>query len=151
MACGWRCALAQVFAAPTDGVVFQEPTAECGRACTRREMLESRYCLVPDGGVEGWSLRMYDSLVLGCVPVLIAGAWVGVRLEGTRVSRERDVLRAWTVRRSLWQVFLRYGSRGRCVGRHRRRLGAGVRGASRLQYIFRQNLGGLRQRHHHDR
>jgi hypothetical protein len=93
----WRCALAQVFAAPMDGVVFQESTAECGRACTRREMLDSRYCLVPDG-VEGWSLRMYDSLVLGCVPVLIAGAWVGVRLEGTRVSRESATFScAWTV------------------------------------------------------
>jgi hypothetical protein len=71
---GVRSHLFTTFAQPEEGVVFQKPTAQCGRDCTRREMRGSRYCLVPDGGVEGWSLRMYEAVALGCVPVLIAGA-----------------------------------------------------------------------------
>ncbi|KAK3246566.1 Glycerol kinase [Cymbomonas tetramitiformis] len=53
-------------------VVFEEPTEKCGRNCTRREMLQARFCLCPTGGVEGWSLRIFDAVMLGCVPVLVA-------------------------------------------------------------------------------
>ncbi|XRB09616.1 glucuronoxylan glucuronosyltransferase [Pycnococcus provasolii] len=43
----------------------------CNRTCAVRELGEAEYCLVPDG-VEGWTLRLYESLGRGCVPVIIA-------------------------------------------------------------------------------
>jgi hypothetical protein len=45
--------------------------AGCGRECALAEMRESQYCLAP-GGVEGWSLRVFDAVAAGCVPVLMS-------------------------------------------------------------------------------
>ena len=53
------------------GVIFAGPEATCGKECTFQEMLRSVFCLVL-GEVEGWSLRLYDSIALGCIPVLVA-------------------------------------------------------------------------------
>mmetsp|Transcript_68708 Transcript_68708/g.217304 ORF Transcript_68708/g.217304 Transcript_68708/m.217304 type:complete len:180 (+) Transcript_68708:49-588(+) len=54
-----------------EGVVFQGVSDKCGRNCTLAEMLRSKYCLVPGGEVEGWSMRLVHSIALGCVPVLV--------------------------------------------------------------------------------
>ena len=54
------------------GVIFAGPDATCGKECAFQEMLRSDFCLVL-GEVEGWSLRLYDSIALGCIPVLVAG------------------------------------------------------------------------------
>ena len=48
-----------------------EAARKCNRSCTLRELEKAEYCLVPEG-VEGWSLRLYESLGHGCVPVIIA-------------------------------------------------------------------------------
>jgi len=57
------------------GVLFREPDEGCDRQCALAEMAQSTFCLVPDGGVEGWSLRLFDSIMQGCVPVLLADRW----------------------------------------------------------------------------
>ena len=54
------------------GVIFAGPDATCGKECAFQEMLRSDFCLVL-AEVEGWSLRLYDSIALGCIPVLVAG------------------------------------------------------------------------------
>lgn len=44
----------------------RDASADCDRNCTLAEMAQAVYCLVPDGGVEGWSLRLFDSIMQVC-------------------------------------------------------------------------------------
>ena len=37
----------------------------------REEMKESTFCLAPLGHAT-WSIRMFESMMLGCIPVLVA-------------------------------------------------------------------------------
>lgn len=57
-------------------VLFRDSTdSSCGRNCSLAEMTSARFCLAPEGGVEGWSLRLFDAISQGCIPVIIADAW----------------------------------------------------------------------------
>lgn len=68
---GVRHSLKKSLAAESD-VLFAGVDTACGRECAFGEMLRSEFCLIL-GEVEGWSLRLYDSIALGCIPVLVAG------------------------------------------------------------------------------
>mmetsp|Transcript_29775 Transcript_29775/g.76959 ORF Transcript_29775/g.76959 Transcript_29775/m.76959 type:complete len:464 (+) Transcript_29775:315-1706(+) len=58
------------------GVLFRDSKdSSCDRACSLAEMTQARYCLAPEGGVEGWSLRIFDSILQGCIPVIVADSW----------------------------------------------------------------------------
>ena len=52
------------------GVLFEQAIEQCDRACMFQELVRSQFCLIlPE--VEGWSLRLYDAIALGCVPVVV--------------------------------------------------------------------------------
>ena len=46
--------------------------AQCDRRCVLQEMRNAETCLItPHGGVEGWSTALSDSILSGCVPIVI--------------------------------------------------------------------------------
>lgn len=52
-------------------VVFTEETPACSRDCYRKEMRRSQFCLCPRGW-SPWTLRAYQAMMAGCVPVILA-------------------------------------------------------------------------------
>ena len=52
-------------------VVFTEQHSSCDKTCYREEMRASTFCLCPRGW-SPWTLRAYQALMVGCIPVIIA-------------------------------------------------------------------------------
>ena len=52
-------------------VIFGEPVKECDKECYMRSMARSVFCLCPRGW-SPWTLRAYQAMMTGCIPVLIA-------------------------------------------------------------------------------
>ena len=52
-------------------VVFTEQQSSCDKTCYREEMRASTFCLCPRGW-SPWTLRAYQALMVGCIPVIIA-------------------------------------------------------------------------------
>ncbi|KAK9812939.1 hypothetical protein WJX72_006050 [[Myrmecia] bisecta] len=54
-----------------DDIIFTEQVPECDRGCYHEEMCNSVFCLCPRGW-SPWTLRAYQAMMLGCIPVIIA-------------------------------------------------------------------------------
>lgn len=67
---GIRIELEKVLAGQ-EGIVYSEHSGECGRDCYRLGMRKSVFCLCTRGW-SPWTLRAYQSLMVGCIPVIIA-------------------------------------------------------------------------------
>lgn len=67
---GIRIKMADALKGVTD-VTFGEAEKSCDRACYRREMRRSVYCLCPRGW-SPWTLRAYSAMMAGCIPVILA-------------------------------------------------------------------------------
>jgi len=52
-------------------VVFSEQTPDCDRKCYRDSMARSVFCVCPRGW-SPWTLRAYQAMMSGCIPVIIA-------------------------------------------------------------------------------
>ena len=52
-------------------VVFTEQHSSCDKTCYREEMRASTFCHCPRGW-SPWTLRAYQALMVGCIPVIIA-------------------------------------------------------------------------------
>ena len=67
---GIRIHMEHHFKNETD-VVFSEATRDCNRDCYRDKMSRSTFCLCPRGW-SPWTLRAYQAMMAGCIPVIIA-------------------------------------------------------------------------------
>eukprot|EP00899_Mesostigma_viride_P024867 jgi/Mesvir1/5565/Mv15587-RA.1 len=67
---GIRIKMEAVFKGMKD-VIFTEPVPTCNRACYQDEMHRSTFCLCPRGW-SPWTLRAYQAMMVGCIPVIIA-------------------------------------------------------------------------------
>ena len=54
-----------------EGVIFDEPVKDCDKDCYMQSMARSIFCLCPRGW-SPWTLRAYQAMMTGCIPVLIA-------------------------------------------------------------------------------
>lgn len=52
-------------------VIFTEELSSCDRDCYRKELRRSTFCLCPRGW-SPWTLRAYQAMMVGCIPVIIA-------------------------------------------------------------------------------
>ena len=52
-------------------VIFTEEIPSCDRDCYRKELTRSTFCLCPRGW-SPWTLRAYQAMMVGCIPVIIA-------------------------------------------------------------------------------
>jgi len=52
-------------------VIFTEEISSCDRDCYRKELRKSTFCLCPRGW-SPWTLRAYQAMMVGCIPVIIA-------------------------------------------------------------------------------
>jgi len=52
-------------------VVFSEPSPRCDKTCYYEDMRKSTFCLCPRGW-SPWTLRAYQGMMVGCIPVIIA-------------------------------------------------------------------------------
>ncbi|WZN63134.1 exostosin-like glycosyltransferase [Chloropicon roscoffensis] len=53
--------------------VFGDLDEDCADLdCVRGEMRRSVFCLCPGGDFEGWSLRLYNAIAAGCIPVILS-------------------------------------------------------------------------------
>jgi len=52
-------------------VIFTEEIPSCDRDCYRKELRKSTFCLCPRGW-SPWTLRAYQAMMVGCIPVIIA-------------------------------------------------------------------------------
>ena len=52
-------------------IVFKEQTPDCNRQCYKRMMRRSTFCLCPRGW-SPWTLRAYQAMMVGCIPVVMA-------------------------------------------------------------------------------
>jgi hypothetical protein len=86
-------------------VVFTEQHSSCDKVCYREEMRASTFCLCPRGW-SPWTLRAYQALMVGCIPVIIADEiefpyensfdWrtVSIKIPESRHAETIDILRS---------------------------------------------------------
>lgn len=86
-------------------IVFTTPSPKCDKKCYYEDMRKSVFCLCPRGW-SPWTLRAYQGMMVGCIPVIIADEiefpyentmdWtqLTVKIAEKDVNRTTEILRA---------------------------------------------------------
>eukprot|EP00873_Tetraselmis_striata_P033273 jgi/Tetstr1/453537/TSEL_040505.t1 len=86
-------------------IVFTTPSPKCDKRCYYEDMRKSVFCLCPRGW-SPWTLRAYQGMMVGCIPVIIADEiefpyentmdWtqLTVKIAEKDVNRTTEILRA---------------------------------------------------------